>query len=91
MYLPFTEDQLKSHFADVRQKGTCIGTADKHIEHYKRSIENYKEYIERTPIRKGRSVSDLKIPCQIEKDEKFWTASCLITIFQARDEQHLNK
>lgn len=85
MYLPFTEGQLRSHFADIRQKGWCIGTADKHIKHYKRSIENYEKYLEHTPNRKGKPISDLKVPCQIEKDEKFWTASCLMTIFHTKE------
>lgn len=81
LYLPFSEDQLRSHFSNVRQKGGCVGAADNHIEYYKRSIENYDEFTERTPNRKKRPISELKIPCQIEKDEKFWTASCLMTVF----------
>ncbi|MBW1728698.1 MAG: hypothetical protein JRJ11_18050 [Deltaproteobacteria bacterium] len=83
-YLPFSEDQLRSHFAHVKKNGRCIGTADKHIKHYKRSIENYNEYTERTPNRNKKPISELKKPFQIEKDEKFWTASCLMTVFHGK-------
>jgi len=85
LYLPFTEVQLRSHFADVKQGGKCVGTAEKHVPYFKKSIHNYKEYLQQTSNRNGRPLSQLKGPCQIEKDEKFWTASCLMTIFHDRD------
>ena len=37
-YLPFSESQLRSHFADVRKgNNECTGAAGKHIEYYKRN------------------------------------------------------
>lgn len=87
VYLPFTEDQLKPHFAKVRQNKICQSTSEKHIQYFKTSIQNYK----RCPKgynRKGKSLSELKVPCQIEKDEKFWTASCLMTIFYSENRIH---
>jgi hypothetical protein len=86
VYLPFTEKQLQSHFAEVRQNNKCNPTADKHIQNYKKSLANY----ERCPQgkeRMGISISEAKIPCQLEKDEKFWTASCLMTIFYSQNRQ----
>ncbi len=85
IYLPFTEVQLGSHFADVKQGSKCVGTSDKHAAYFKKSIHNYKEYLQQTSNRNGRPLSQLKRPCQIEKDEKFWTSSCLMTIFHDRD------
>jgi len=85
IYLPFTEVQLRSHFVDVKQGGKCVGTAEKHIRDFNESIINYESYLKNNPDRKGNPISELKVPCQIEKDEKFWTASCLMTIFHDRD------
>jgi hypothetical protein len=87
VYLPFTENQLRSHFAEVRQNKTCKPTADKHIQYYRRSLANY----ERCPQVKERnriSLSEMKVPCQIEKDEKFWTVSCLMAIFHSEHRIH---
>lgn len=80
-YLPFSEDQLRSHFSNVRQSGRCVGATDKHTEYFQRSIKNYIKYTERTPDRKKKPICELRASCQIEKDEKFWTASCLMTVF----------
>ena len=91
-YLPFTENQLRSHFAEIKQSGNYTETADKHIEYYKRSIQKYFDFCETDLRRKGKPISELKVPCQIEKDEKFWTASCLMTIFHAKErDQHLRR
>src|SRR5262249_4490807 len=35
--------------------------------------------------RTGVPLSKLKIPCQIEKDERFWTAACWLCIFHGSD------
>jgi len=80
IYLPFTEAQLKSRFAKVGKNEDCAPTADKHIEYYKKSLRNYEEYLRRNPDRKAKPISELKVPCQIEKDERFWIAACMMTI-----------
>lgn len=74
-YLPFPEDTFREHFV---QSPKDLSNIEKHISKFKKSIENYglfeanKEFIE--DIRKIR---------QIEKDETFWTASSLMTIFHS--------
>lgn len=85
-YLPFTEDKLRSHFAKVKQKGECVSTHESHIRYYSGSIERHKEYIGRITDRnrKGETVSEMKVPCQIEKDERFWIAACMMTIFYSK-------
>jgi len=79
-YFPFTEHQLLSHFADVRRSGKCTKNV-KHLEYYKQSVKRYKEYLARNPDRKGKPLKEMKWPCQMEKDERFWIARALMTIF----------
>lgn len=82
-FLPFTEQQLLSHFAEISINGKCVKNK-KHLLYYTDSIQRYKKYLADNPLRIGKSIKDMKTPCQIEKDERFWTASCLMTIFYSR-------
>jgi DNA-binding NarL/FixJ family response regulator len=84
VYLPFTEDQLKSHFVDVKTGGECVDTVDRHVQYFKRSIQKYEEYLSKNPDRTRKPISELRGPCQIEKDERFWVASSLMTVFYSR-------
>lgn len=81
IYLPFTKDELRSHFAKVKRKGECVSTHESHIEYYQRSIRNYEEYLAKNPEKKGKPISEMRLPCQIEKDERFWIAACMMTVF----------
>lgn len=83
-YLPFTEQHLLSHFADVRRNGNCVKNKE-HLKYYKDSIQRYNKYLADNPERLGKSIKEMRTPCQIEKDERFWTASCLMTIFYSQD------
>ncbi|MFW9974199.1 MAG: hypothetical protein ACFFDQ_02885, partial [Candidatus Thorarchaeota archaeon] len=85
-YLPFTEGQLMNHFAKVKYRGECVSN-DQHLSYYKNSIQLYHQYLADTPDQKGKPLSKMKKPCQIEKDERFWTASCMMTMFY--DERRL--
>jgi len=80
IYLPFSEQQLLSHFADVRKNGVCSKNV-RHLRYYKDNIKRYDQYLANNPNRKGKSISDMRKPCQIEKDERFWIAACMMTIF----------
>jgi hypothetical protein len=72
-YLPFKEEDFRNHFIQSKKD---LDNIVKYIAKYKRSIENYKIYEE-----KGQYDKRSKIIRQIEKDETFWTASSLMTIF----------
>ncbi len=85
-YLPFTETQLLNHFTKVKYRGECVRN-EKHLSYYKNSIQRYHQYLADTPDRKGRPLTEMKGPCQIEKDERFWVASCMMTMFY--DERRL--
>jgi hypothetical protein len=86
VYLPFGGDKLREHFATV--KG-AKWTPERHVKYYRESANAYKKYLAKHPDRKGKSIEEMRGPCQIEKDEKFWTAACLMTIFhsESRNEQ----
>jgi hypothetical protein len=86
-YMPFSEDQLRSHFAAVKQKGQCTGAKDKHVYYYRKRIRRYEDYLLNNPDRKREPLNEVRGPCQIEKDERFWTASCLMNVFYHRDRE----
>jgi hypothetical protein len=81
IYLPFSEQVMRGHFAPVKVGQETLSTADKHLNYYRKSLENHIEFCaekkERTSLKDGRK------PCQVEKDEKFWTAACLMTVFHS--------
>ena len=79
-YLPFTEEQLLNHFAKVKRRRECIRN-ERHLRYYKNSIQLYHQFLAETPETKGKPLTDMKRPCQIEKDERFWVASCMMTMF----------
>lgn len=81
IYLPFSEQKLKSHFAYAESDAA----QEKHMEYYRKSIRDYEEYCTKHPDRKGKRISELKTPCQIEKDEMFWTAACMMSIFHGEN------
>ena len=86
IYLPFTEEQLLSHFADVRKNGRCVKNV-KRLKYYTDSITRYSRY-NNNANRKGKPLKELKLPCQIEKDERFWIASCMMMIFHSQSREH---
>lgn len=74
-YVPFTIDELKTHFVKSRKEEDNI---EKHISRYLKSVKNYEKY------EKGLSENgESKKTRQIEKDETFWTASTLMTVFHS--------
>jgi len=87
-YLPFSEDKLVNHFAKVRDGGECV-TNKKHLDYYRNSVKRYHDYLDQPPGMRGRSLSEMKGPCQIEKDERFWIASCMMVVFYAEQRQRI--
>lgn len=83
IYLPFKEQQLLSHFANVRHL-KCEKNPN-HLKYYKESIKKYNDYLANNPDRLGKSIKEMEKTCQIEKDEKFWIAQCMMTIFHSQN------
>lgn len=77
IYLPFSEEQLRNHFVEINNTENNI---DKHINKFKKSIANYSLF-ETNPLQ----INDIRLARQIEKDETFWTASSLMTIFYSEN------
>jgi hypothetical protein len=70
--LPFTTEQLREHF---------LQGAEDHIRYYVSSARRYHAFLADRPSRDGIPFSEAAGPCQIEKDERFWTAATLLTLF----------
>jgi len=79
VYLPFTTSQLRQHFAPVARRSS--EELERHIQYFTESASRYTEFRNQYPSRHGRALKLLKFPCQTEKDERFWAASCWLTIF----------
>jgi hypothetical protein len=73
-YLPFTEDELRPHF---------LRGPDEQISHFTESARRYHEFFNENnlDVRQDRA----RGPCQIEKDERFWTATALKKLVEAPD------
>ena len=71
-YLPFSREQLLPHFSD-----------EKHLDYFVSSAIRYSEYMARFgATRSGMPItSEVRLNRQVEKDERFWTACCLKTVF----------
>jgi hypothetical protein len=67
-YLPFTSEQLRPHF---------LVDADGQVAYFERSAQAYHNFIGARSERKGIPIADARGPCQIEKDERFWTATTM--------------
>lgn len=78
-YLPFSVEQLQKHFVDVD------GRPDKYVRYYLDSIARYEDFCRENPERKGLSLTAMRRPAQVEKDERFWIVACLMLIFYSAD------
>ena len=80
-YLPFTWEELLSHFAPVGRE--CKANV-KQLDYYKRSVGNYMQYIDKNSNILGKPLREIGRPCQIQKDERFWTVNTLLNIFYSK-------
>jgi len=79
-YLPFAPEELYRHF---------LGNEEKQVDYYIKSAETYHAFLAAHPELKGIPVSRSRRPRQIEKDERFWTASTLKSVFDHPDSQRI--
>jgi hypothetical protein len=87
-YLPFDEETLGRHLAKPDKSYELItpeesdGVAEVDsggIDHYLKSADAYHWCFQQKNLRRDKNRAD-KHPRQIEKDEKFWTAACLLSL-----------
>jgi hypothetical protein len=81
-YLPFTEDQLLEHFAPVAGV-TADADPRRFLQYYLGSADRYAKYMALGGDRRGQPLSKTRYACQIEKDERFWVAACLMQYYRA--------
>lgn len=79
-YLPFGEQQLLEHFAEVR----LGGETDRHLAYYRNSVRDAAAYAEQL---KGSTLTAVAPSrgLQMEKDERFWVVAALMSIFHGSD------
>ena len=77
-YLPFTEDELKGHF---------LRGADEQLRHFTESARRYHEFLNENNLQVPQDQA--RGPCQIEKDERFWTATALMKVIGAPNPVHV--
>lgn len=78
LYLPFSVQQLRQHF---------LSDPDGHILPFLKSAERYHEFLNNHPDRTRLPLDQSRYPCQIEKDERFWTATTLMTFYHSARRQ----
>lgn len=79
VYLPFTQEQLRHHFAPA---GTDATSADHHLAYYVKSAKAAEDWAEH-PLSgpPGEVAKARKHGLQMQKDERFWVITALMSIF----------
>lgn len=83
-YLPFSTDQLRDHFCEVR--GGESRNANRHLTYYLDSAAAAAEYKALVNGGGKPTQSQLKRGRQMEKDERFWLVCALMSIFHEKGE-----
>ena len=78
-YLPFTAEQLREHFAPVAGPGE----RDRHLQYYLASVEEARKYDELIRRRVRPTRAQTRLGRQMEKDERFWLATALMSLYHA--------
>jgi hypothetical protein len=83
VYLPFTEEQLRPHFAPV---GTDSTSADRHLDYYRKSLQVARDWKANPPAgTPAQEAQARKRGLQMQKDERFWVVTGLLTIFHSSE------
>jgi hypothetical protein len=81
-YLPFPAEQLREHFAAV---GTDKTSADRHLDYYRKSAQAYRDWGTNQPAGSPAQQAQAKRRAlQMQKDERFWIVTALMSIFHPR-------
>jgi hypothetical protein len=82
-YLPFSAEQLRTHFAPVGGGG---GNPDLHLAYYRLSARRYLDYKKNMPAGPPLAVAKyIRFARQIEKDERFWIVTLLLRAYYSAD------
>ena len=77
-YLPFDESVFMKHFALVGKNSKVNGN---HLNYYNKSILKYERFKKNEKSIFRKPLSETSRPCQIQKDERFWTVNTLMNIY----------
>jgi hypothetical protein len=81
-YLPFDRSELLEHFAEVANEAS----PERHLTYYEVSARRATQYATSPPTGSVAEVARAtRLARQIEKDERFWIATALMTVFRERD------
>src|SRR6202046_5908395 len=83
--LPFPASTLSRHFGAVSRPGT----AEDSLRHYRESADRHKKFLAEVPNLRNLSIAALRNPCQIEKDERFWTVACWLQVFYRKEHKRV--
>jgi len=86
-YLPFSAEELLPRLAPTGDPKRD-SKAQRALQYYIHSAERYQAFCLACPDREGLRLSALRKPCQIEKDERFWMATCLLHYHHADAPMH---
>ncbi len=87
-YLPFSSEVVQKHLAKASGGHAKVVPAAEDSEsarvgvrYYEKSAKKYHEFSEQhRDGAKGMAITAMREPRQIEKDERFWTAGCLLKV-----------
>jgi len=74
VYMPFSGKQLEQRFMSEPQKN---------VSYFQKSAKNHRAFLAENRQLEGIPVTKSKVPRQMEKDERFWTAATLMRFFHS--------
>jgi hypothetical protein len=87
VYLPFSEEQLREHFAPV---GTDKTSAGRHLDYYRKSVQAHRDWAANPPAGSPAQQAQAKRRAlQMQKNERFWIVTALMSIFHSRQRLRL--
>lgn len=80
-YLPFTEETVKKHLYGGKTKSKIKESQETQLKKIRGSISSFEKYKNKIKSLECKTLTELRSPCQIQKDERFWTMNTLLHIF----------
>lgn len=74
IYLPFSPADLRPHL---------LVDTEGHLKYFQDSAERYHHFCNSNEDQNGIPIGKAQLPCQIQKDERFWTVAALKALYDA--------
>lgn len=82
-FLPFTIDELCSHMPP--QGASAADRPERWVNHFVASAARYRQFLAAYPERRGVPIGATRTAAQVEKDERFWTATTFMHLMRTED------